>query len=61
MPFSFPDQHALVTGGTSGIGRAVALALAATGCSVTATGVSPSEIESFPPTAGVTTRTRAGA
>src|SRR5437764_14244179 len=54
MTFSFPDYHALVTGGTSGIGRAVTLALAAAGCRVTATGVNPTEIEAFPPTPGVT-------
>src|SRR4051812_26619752 len=54
MTFSFPEHHAVVTGGTSGIGRAVTLALAAAGCRVTATGVNPAEIEAFPPTAGVT-------
>src|SRR5262249_40612921 len=54
MTFSFPDHHALGTGGTSGIGRAGTLALAAAGCRVTTTGVNPTEVESFPPTAGVT-------
>src|SRR4051794_10995037 len=54
MTFSFPDYHALVTGGTSGIGGAVTLALAAAGCRVTATGVNPAEIETFLPTTGVT-------
>src|SRR5262249_1084083 len=55
MNFSFPDCHAIVTGGASGIGRAVALALAAASCRVIATGVNASEIEAFPATAGVTT------
>jgi NAD(P)-dependent dehydrogenase (short-subunit alcohol dehydrogenase family) len=53
MTFSFPDKCAIVTGGTSGIGRAIALALAAAGCHVTATGVAPAEIEAFPRTDGV--------
>lgn len=42
---SFTGQQALVTGGTSGIGRAIALALADAGCQVTATGRSPAEVE----------------
>jgi NAD(P)-dependent dehydrogenase (short-subunit alcohol dehydrogenase family) len=44
MTFSFPQHQALVTGGTSGIGRAVALAFAAAGCRVTATGLTDAEV-----------------
>ncbi len=44
MTFSFPEHHALVTGGASGIGRAVALAFAAAGCRVTATGLTDAEM-----------------
>jgi NAD(P)-dependent dehydrogenase (short-subunit alcohol dehydrogenase family) len=40
-------QHALVTGGTSGIGRAAAIALAACGCSVAVTGVTAREVTAF--------------
>lgn len=40
-------QYAVVTGGTSGIGRAVALALAGAGAQVLATGVSDSEVAAF--------------
>ncbi|MDO9599037.1 MAG: SDR family oxidoreductase [Azoarcus sp.] len=39
------DKHALVTGGTSGIGRATAIALNAAGVRVIATGVAAAEIE----------------
>jgi NAD(P)-dependent dehydrogenase (short-subunit alcohol dehydrogenase family) len=39
----FSQQHALITGGTSGIGRAIASAFAAAGCSVTATGLTEAE------------------
>jgi NAD(P)-dependent dehydrogenase (short-subunit alcohol dehydrogenase family) len=38
---------ALVTGGTSGIGRAIARALHAVGCAVTVTGLSAVEVEAF--------------
>src|SRR5258707_2231837 len=54
MTFSFPQHHTIVTGGTSGIGRAVTLALANAGCGVIATGGHPAEIEAFPATERVT-------
>ena len=47
MTFSFHECHALVTGGTSGIGRAVTLAFAAAGCHVTATGRTQDEVDAF--------------
>ena len=39
--FDISGRHALVTGGTSGIGAAIAAALAEAGCHVTAAGLRP--------------------
>jgi NAD(P)-dependent dehydrogenase (short-subunit alcohol dehydrogenase family) len=47
MNINLQGQQALITGGTSGIGRAAALALAACGCSVTVTGVTAREVTAF--------------
>jgi len=41
------NQHALVTGGTSGIGCAIALALADAGAEVIVTGVTDNEVQNF--------------
>jgi NAD(P)-dependent dehydrogenase (short-subunit alcohol dehydrogenase family) len=41
------EKHVLVTGGTGGIGREIAIAFADAGCNVTATGVCDGEIEQF--------------
>ena len=48
MDANFAGQRALVTGGTSGIGLAIARALAAEGCDVTVTGRTEEEVEAFP-------------
>jgi len=47
MNFDFTAKKALVTGGTSGIGRAIALELARNGCEVTVTGLTDAERNSF--------------
>lgn len=47
MKAPFEGRQALVTGGTSGIGRGIALALAESGCRVTATGVSSEEFDRY--------------
>jgi 2-dehydro-3-deoxy-D-gluconate 5-dehydrogenase len=47
MDANFSGQHALVTGGTSGIGQAIARALAAEGCNVTVTGKTEAEVDEF--------------
>jgi len=52
--FDISGRHALVTGGTSGIGAAIAAALAEAGCHVTAAGLAPAE-GTCPPPATVTT------
>lgn len=44
-------RQALVTGGTSGIGQAISLALAAGGCRVLATGLTAAEVDRFRATA----------
>jgi len=43
-------KHALVTGGTSGIGKAIARALAACGATVTVTGHRPASVSGWPAT-----------
>lgn len=51
--FDFTDVEVLVTGGTSGIGRAIAEGFAATGASVTVTGTRAAAAEYDPPPEGV--------
>jgi NAD(P)-dependent dehydrogenase (short-subunit alcohol dehydrogenase family) len=52
-PLFAGDLHALVVGGTTGIGHAVSTAFAAAGVAVTATGISETEINSAPFEAGL--------
>jgi NAD(P)-dependent dehydrogenase (short-subunit alcohol dehydrogenase family) len=47
MQATFSGRRALVTGGTGGIGQAIALALASEGCEVTVTGLTSAEVEAF--------------
>lgn len=47
MNFDFSDRQALVTGGTSGIGRAIGVELARKGCRVVATGLTEEELAAF--------------
>ena len=51
--FDFTDVEVLVTGGTSGIGRAIADAFVAAGASVTVTGTRPALADYESPVAGV--------
>lgn len=56
MNIDLTGKQALVTGGTSGIGRAAALALAACGCEVGVTGLTEREVNAFrddPANAGI--------
>ena len=47
MQLDFSEKRALITGGTSGIGRAIACALADSGCHCIVTGVTDEEINGF--------------
>jgi len=49
QPERFTDRHVLVTGGTSGIGRAVSDAMAREGAHVLATGLREDEVVGFDP------------
>jgi NAD(P)-dependent dehydrogenase (short-subunit alcohol dehydrogenase family) len=49
-------RHALVTGGTRGIGLAIARALCRDGCRVIATGLTQEEVDACEPVHGMTTR-----
>jgi NAD(P)-dependent dehydrogenase (short-subunit alcohol dehydrogenase family) len=45
--FDFADRRVLISGGTSGIGRAIALAFEASGAHVTVTGLDAEEVEAI--------------
>lgn len=45
MPFDFSNQRVLISGGTSGIGFAIAQAFAEAGADVTATGLTEAEVD----------------
>ncbi len=45
--FDFHNRHILISGGTSGIGRAIALAFQTSGAQVTVTGLNAAEIDTF--------------
>ncbi len=45
--FDFHNHHILISGGTSGIGRAIAMAFQAAGAQVTVTGLNAAEIDAF--------------
>ncbi|MES2898948.1 MAG: SDR family oxidoreductase [Pseudomonadota bacterium] len=47
MKIDLHGQQAFITGGSSGIGRAAALALSACGCAVTVTGLTGREVAAF--------------
>ncbi len=54
--FDFHNRRILISGGTSGIGRAIALAFQAAGARVTVTALNEAEIEAFAPdTRGINT------
>ena len=55
-PGLFRDRGVLVTGGTSGIGAAIARGFAALGAAVTATGATAAEVAAAAPVAGVAYR-----
>jgi NAD(P)-dependent dehydrogenase (short-subunit alcohol dehydrogenase family) len=54
VKLAFDGRHALVTGGNKGIGKAIALRLAASGAQVTATGTDQSALDALKGTAGIT-------
>jgi NAD(P)-dependent dehydrogenase (short-subunit alcohol dehydrogenase family) len=54
VKLAFDGRHALVTGGNKGIGKAIALRLAASGAKVTATGTDQSALDALKGTAGIT-------
>lgn len=59
--FDFHNHHVLISGGTSGIGRAIAMAFQAAGAEVTVTGLNAAEIDAFDAGATNTTSPRINA